>query len=156
MTWLSNFFCFSRRADSAFLAIGPVRPALRPKPARRHIRARKPRKNTTMSKTVLSDEQECDLRVEFLTQAGHPAKVDGNPAWESSNPNVAEVIPDPTNPFAVIVRRGAELGSAQISVTADADLGAGTRPVAVVHEVEVIAAEAVSANIIAGTPRIII
>jgi len=105
------------------------------------------------NKLILTDEQEADLSVSFVTQAGNRAKVDGTPSWRVSDPAILEIVPT-QDPFSVVVRRVGPVGSAQVSVTADADLGEGVRPVAAVLDVDVIAAEAVSASISAGSPRV--
>lgn len=100
-------------------------------------------------KLILTDEQQAPLKVAFRTASNNLAKIDGIPEWASSNPDVAEIITT-DDPNAVIVRSKG-LGVAQISVTGDADLGSGQRPVTGVLDVEVQAAEAVSAGIEAGT-----
>ena len=103
---------------------------------------------------VITDEQEVEVAVQFNTLAGNPAKVDGDPVWESSNPGTVELVPvDPPDAFKRIARRVGPLGSSQISAKADADLGAGMREVAAVLDIDVIASEAVSASIAAGKPR---
>lgn len=49
--------------------------------------------------------------------------------------------------------RALENGACQISVSADADLGEGIKTLTGVLDLEIVSGEAVSLNIIAGTPR---
>jgi hypothetical protein len=71
----------------------------------------------------LRDDQRLPLRVTAKDHAGNPATVDGAPTWESSDLNVLTVEPsaDGMTCFAVPVA----LGTADVTVTADADLGEG-------------------------------
>ena len=104
-------------------------------------------------KVILTDEQQVPVRVAFKTAAGNPAKVDGVPSWNTSNSDVLELVPEEDGMGALVKTRG-PLGGAQVSVVADADLGEGVREVTAVLDVDVQAAEAVSASIEAGTPEI--
>lgn len=101
---------------------------------------------------LLTDSQEIDLAIKPLTKKGHPAQVDGTPVWSSSDPQIATVNPA-ADGLSCVVRAGANLGSVQISVTADADLGAGVAPLTGVLDLEVIGGGAATMSIIAGTPR---
>lgn len=101
---------------------------------------------------ILSTVQKVALSVAFVDAAGNPAVVDGVPSWSSSDASVVaieDVSPDGMSCFASTV---GPLGTAQVSVSADADMGSGTRAVTGVLDIEVQAAEAVSASIAAGTP----
>ncbi len=103
---------------------------------------------------ILTTVQKVALSVAFVDAAGNPATVDGIPAWASSDESIitiADISADGMSCFAVTV---GPLGNAQVSVQADADLGAGVRPVTGVIDFEVQAAEAVSASIAAGTPEL--
>lgn len=102
---------------------------------------------------ILTDEQQVALAVAFATPAGNPARVDGIPTWVSSDPTVVAVEVAPDGLSATAVAQG-PLGTAQISATADADLGDGIRPVTGVLDIEVRAAEAVSALVTAGAPEL--
>jgi hypothetical protein len=57
---------------------------------------------------------------------GNDAAVDGTPAWQSSNPDVLAVEPDADGKSAVVRALG-PIGTAQITVTVDADLGEGVK-----------------------------
>lgn len=105
-----------------------------------------------MAQIVLTDEQRVSATVQFLTAAGNPARVDGVPVWASSNTAVADVAASADGLSAVITTPGG-IGTAQVNVTADADLGTGTREVSAVLDVVVQPAEAVTASIAPGTPE---
>lgn len=66
---------------------------------------------------------------------GNPARIDGVPQWASSNTDVATVTPSGDGLSAVI--RALQAGTASISVTVDADLGAGVRPLIGTGDIEV-------------------
>jgi len=100
---------------------------------------------------ILTDEQVCDLQVEFLTAAGNPGKVDGVPQWSVANPSVVSITVQPDGLHATISSSG--IGTTQVSVTVDADLGQGVRQVTGLLDVTVQPAEVVSVGIIAGTPQ---
>lgn len=100
---------------------------------------------------ILTDEQECELQIELLTAAGNPGKVDGVPVWSVSNPSVVSITVEDGGLKALISSAG--LGECQVSVTVDADLGAGVRQVTGVLDVSVQPAEVVSVGILSGTPR---
>ncbi len=99
----------------------------------------------------LTDEQKVGLSVAYETAGGNPATVDGKPVWASSNEEVLKLEVSEDG-FSAVAVSGA-LGSAQVTVTADADLGEGTREVLAIGDFEVVAAEAALAKITAGTPE---
>ncbi len=82
---------------------------------------------------------------------GNPAPVDGVPQWATSDPAVVTVTPSADGLSADVVAVG--LGTAQVSVVADADLDAGeTRELTGTLDVQVKAAEAVTLGITTPTP----
>lgn len=100
---------------------------------------------------ILSDSQKFDATVGFVDKKGQPAKVDGVPSWTVSDPTILSVEPAADGMSATVKAIG-PLGTSQVSVTADADLGEGVRNVVGTLDVEVVAGEAVAANINAGAP----
>jgi len=101
---------------------------------------------------ILPDTKKVPLTVGFVDAAGNPATVEGAPAWASSDEaivTISDVAADGLSAFAVAV---GPLGTAQVSVTADADLGEGVVPVIGVLDIEVAASQAVSAAVAAGEP----
>ena len=101
---------------------------------------------------ILTDEQKCSLSVDFKTAAGNPATVDGIPVWGVSDATVLTLKVDPDGKHATIFSEG--LGTSQVSVVADADLGDGVKQITGTLDVEVKPAEAVTVGIAAGTPEL--
>lgn len=102
---------------------------------------------------VLSAVQEVDVVVSGAVDArGNPAAFQGVPEWQVSDENVLSVTPSPDGMSAVVKAVGL-VSSAQVSVSVDADLGEGVKPLVATLDVEVVAGEAVSLNISTGTPR---
>ena len=55
-------------------------------------------------------------------------------------------------PYCEMPKGGSAAGATQISVTADADLGEGVTPIVGTLSIDVVGGQAVSINIVAGTP----
>jgi hypothetical protein len=100
---------------------------------------------------TLTDTQKDDLGVTFTDAKGNPALVDGAPAWSVSDPTILSVTPTADGMGATIAALG-PLGSCQVSVTADADMGGDVKALVGTLDVSVVAGAAVSANISAGAP----
>ena len=100
----------------------------------------------------INTEQRVRVSVIPLTAAGNPAQIDGDVAFESSDPTVASVEPIDANSAWVTA---AGLGAAQISAEFDADLGDGVRTLTFTGAIEVVGAEAETAEIVFGTPELI-
>lgn len=83
--------------------------------------------------------------VSYVDAKGNPAQVEGAPVWSSSDPSIVDVVPS-ADGFSATVTPGA-VGTAQIKVEADADLGAGVVPVIALVDVEVVAGQAVAGNV---------
>jgi hypothetical protein len=99
----------------------------------------------------ITNEQQVSVEVRPLTQGGRPARIDGEVEWASSDESVATVTS--TGPMsALVVSVGP--GVTQISAVFDADLGEGVRPVEMTGALEVVEAEAVTAEIVFGTPEL--
>jgi hypothetical protein len=101
---------------------------------------------------MLGDDQKVTLRVKFVTGEGNPAKVDGTPAWDTSNEDLFELDPSDDGMTCVLTATG-PLGVGQVSVSADADLGTGTKDIIGTLEVEVVAGEAIAAVLETGAPE---
>lgn len=102
---------------------------------------------------ILTDEQKVALSIRPMTAAGNPARIDGVPAWSSSDSTIIEVLPDLDGLSAEAVTVG-PVGVAQVSIVVDADLGAGVRTLAAMLDIEVIAAEAATVAITPGAPEL--
>lgn len=98
---------------------------------------------------VLKDIEKVALSVTPVTAAGNPAKVDGAPAWSSSDESVVTVEAAADGLSAYAISTG-KLGTAQVNVKADADLGDGVKEIVGTLDIEVQASEAVSLGVNAG------
>lgn len=100
---------------------------------------------------ILKDSQKFSAGVKYVTAKGNPAPVDGVPEWSVSDPTILSVEPAADGMSAEVKAIG-PLGSCQVSNTADADLGEGTKSIIGTLDVDVVAGEAVAAVIEAGAP----
>lgn len=101
-----------------------------------------------MAKLILVDDEQCALSISPVDAKGKPAPLDGVPEWASSDPNVISVVPAVDGLSAKIV--AGNPGTAQVSVTADADLGAGTTALSGALDVQVTGGPAIALQITAG------
>lgn len=100
---------------------------------------------------LMTDSQQADLSIQPVDRKGNPAPVEGV-SWSSSDDTIVTVTVDATDPTKAVVKAVGPLGSAQVNVTADARIGEGTVDIAGVLDVTIVAGEAVSVQISAGTP----
>jgi hypothetical protein len=151
--WLLDCLCSCNRRKAA--RIVPVLGAFRSAPAAvaptPQYRAARPILGRTLVAFQLTDSQQVLLSVAFTDKKGNPAPVDGAPTWLVDNPNVLALQPAADGMSCLVLAVG-PLGSARVSLTADADMGAGTVDVAGVFDVDVIAGAASVAVISAGAP----
>lgn len=103
---------------------------------------------------VLLDSQKVALSVQPVDAAGNPAPVDGAPSWETggAHPEILQLAPAADGLSCEIVAAGG-LGTAQVKVSADARLGADIKTITGILDVEVVAGEAVTLTINAGSPE---
>lgn len=101
---------------------------------------------------LLSNAQKVTAIVEPLDQYGSPARIDGVPSWNNSDPSIVSLVPAADGLTAVVTALG-PLGLTQISATADADLGQGVRPISQQADIQVEASEAVTLGIKFGAPE---
>jgi hypothetical protein len=101
---------------------------------------------------VLTDTQFVELGpIQAVDARGNPARIDGAPAWSVSAPELISLTVSADGLSATAAAAG-PLGSAQIIVKADADLGEGVTEITGTLDVEVIAGQAVGIRIPAGQP----
>lgn len=81
---------------------------------------------------VTSDQKFDNVALSITNSHGNPAPVDGVPVWASSDETVLSVVPAADGMSAVVDTVAP--GTARVSVTADADLGAGTKTITGVSE----------------------
>lgn len=97
----------------------------------------------------LTTTQQSALAISGVDRKGQPAGLDSI-VFSSSDPSVATVTPDASDPSKAILKAVAA-GTTQINVTADADLGDGVNELTGVLDVNVVAGQAVSLAISTGT-----
>jgi hypothetical protein len=103
---------------------------------------------------VMTATQQCDLSIEVFDSKGNPATIDGTPVWSVSEEAYLTVEPDTDSMTALVKAVGPITTSpVQVNVTVDADLGEGVRQIIGVLDISVVAGEAVSIGISAGTPE---
>jgi hypothetical protein len=96
-----------------------------------------------MAYTLPADMQ-IALQVTYVDASGNPASVDGPITWETSNAAIAAIAVSLDDSSICTVLAPGALGTAQISCTADADLGAGVRSLITTMSITVVAGEAVA------------
>lgn len=104
-----------------------------------------------VSAVELTDTQQVVATLSPVDARGNAAKVDGVPAWETSDATIATVEAGPDD-RSVTIRATGPTGSCRVSVTADADLGEGVVPIVGVLDITVIAGAAVTVDISVGAP----
>jgi hypothetical protein len=92
---------------------------------------------------VLPNDHKVTASIQPVDAKGNPATIDGLAQWSSSSPQIANVANLSPDSLSADIIPGPELGSCQINVTADADLGAGTQTISGVLYVTVQAGAAV-------------
>ena len=100
---------------------------------------------------TLTSVQQAALSISAVDAKGNPAPVE-NVVYTGSDPNILVVRADPADETkATVLAR--TVGTAQVTVKADADIGEGEKELMGLLDVEVVAAEAVALSITAGTPE---
>jgi len=99
-----------------------------------------------MSYTLMVDYK-IKVSVAYVDSYGNPARVDGDVVWASSDDTIAVVFTESGNSLNAIVQAQTKTGQAQITATADADLGEGVRSLVTLMDVTVVAGEAVAGTI---------
>ena len=95
----------------------------------------------------LASGMQVHVEVKYVDVNGNPAEVDGEVTWESSDESVIEVAVDEADSSRATVQAVGGIGQAQVTATADADLGEGTRELVTPMDVTVVAGEAMSGTI---------
>lgn len=101
---------------------------------------------------IMKVSQKCDLAIVVEDGKGNPAAVDGIPSWSVSNPTLLTVEPSVPDGMSAVLRAVDPVGTSQVSVQVDADLGEGLKPITGLLEVQLLAGDAVTVDIEAGTP----
>ena len=96
---------------------------------------------------TLPSGKEIELQVSYVDQAGNPAAVDGPVTWASSNTAILTIVAEPTDSTICMATTIGPVGTAQVTATADADLGTGVKSLVTMLDVTVVAGEAVAGTI---------
>jgi Bacterial Ig-like domain (group 2). len=100
----------------------------------------------------MTDTQQVPVSLVINDKKGHPARIDGTPEWLSSDPAVATVDEIAADGLSATVK-AVDTGVCQITVSVDADLGAGsTKAITGFLDVTINAGEAAVVELQAGTP----
>lgn len=91
--------------------------------------------------------KQVEVQVSYVDAAGNPATVDGLVAWDSSDTSIVDVLADDADSTLAVVRAEGKTGQCQVTATADADLGAGTKSLVTTMDVSCVAGEAVAGTI---------
>lgn len=99
-----------------------------------------------MAYTLPADMQ-VEVKVSYVDASGNPAGVDGAVVWDTSDATIAKVVVNSADSTLCEVIAPGPVGNAQVTATADADLGAGTTPLITTLDVTVVAGQAVAGTI---------
>jgi hypothetical protein len=101
---------------------------------------------------TLTAVQRVSVEVSAVDAKGNPAEVE-EVIFSSSDEAILIVEQDSTDMTKAWATAVGPTGTAQVKVTADADIGEGTKNLTGLLDVEVVAAEAASLGLTAGTPE---
>jgi len=101
---------------------------------------------------ILTDSQKVTLSIKPVTKAGNPAPIDGKPVWSLGCEDHLKLEVSEDGLSAVVSSLG-KLGTCQVNVKADADMGEGVEEIVGAVDIEVKAGKAVNLGIDAGAPE---
>lgn len=107
-------------------------------------------KGEIMATLTLTASQRCELNVAFVDKKGNAAPVQSID-WLVDNSELLQLLPSDVATNCPIVPKG-PLGTANVTVKADADLGDGVTEIIGTLEVKIVAGQAVTVEIVPGTP----
>lgn len=96
---------------------------------------------------TLPVDMQVHVQVEYVDAHGNPAAVDDEVTWASSDATIIAVSADATDSTKATVRAVGKVGQAQVTATADADLGEGIKSLVTTMDVTSVAGEAVAGTI---------
>lgn len=105
-----------------------------------------------MAVKIISADQELDLELVISDSFGNEATVDGTPSWTSGDDSVVALTVGEDG-FSAVASAVGPVGTAQVSVRADADVGEGFREIIATLDIEVVGGEARIVALNAGEPR---
>lgn len=98
---------------------------------------------------TMTTEEKVLLHAQPLTEAGNPATIDGAVQFNVTSGTCTIEANDATSAWCV---SGSAVGDSTVTVSCDADLGAGVVPVADLYTVHVVNANAERFTLTADTP----
>ena len=104
-----------------------------------------------MAAFVLTDVQKVSLAIAPVDAAGNAAPVE-TVVWSSTDETVLTVVAAEDGLSAVATAVG-KLGTAQVKVDADAQLGEGVVTLTGLQDFEVVASQAVALGVVVGAPE---
>lgn len=96
---------------------------------------------------TLPVDQQVMMKVSYVDASGNPATVDGDVVWTTSDPAIVTVLVDIEDSAQVMVTPVGPVGQVQVTATADADMGEGTRELVTLCDISIVAGEAVAGTI---------
>lgn len=102
--------------------------------------------------TKMQEGQTMPLALAVKDDKGHPAKVDGKPAWDLAQgaENGVKLVVAEDGMSATLKAPAGSAGQARVIVTADADLGEGVRSITSECDIIISTREATSVEITPG------
>ncbi len=120
--------------------LGPIREAEQPvKPSR--CNSQPARKRNLLMAFSMSDSQQVTVTIKAVDKKGNAATLDGVPEWSSDNSDVLALTPSPDG-MSCLVQAVGPLGTGNITMKADADLGTGTTEIVGTLEVDITGGQA--------------
>lgn len=104
-----------------------------------------------MAAVTMTATQEFECTISPVDKKGNPATLDGVPEWLTDNPAVLALTPAADGLSCKVTAVGM-IGVANVQVTGDADMGAGSTPIIGTIDCEVTAGQAIMINITPGAP----
>lgn len=112
---------------------------------------------TVFSEEVLRMQMDTDQKVSaalaILTAGGQPARVDAAPAWSVEATDIEVVTMEVAEDGLSATFTAVGVGTAQVTVTADADLGEGVRTITAIGAITVVPAGAAVLTLSFGEPE---
>ena len=96
---------------------------------------------------ILQNDHKVTASITPVDAKGNPATIDGLANWTSSASDIVAIQNVSADSLSAEIVPGTALGTAQINVTADADLGSGVTTINGVLDVQVVAGQAVGFTI---------
>lgn len=131
--------------------VGPVREQFAPPKKTPHLES-KHRKGRLILMAILSSTQELDLSPQFKDKRGNPAEIDGVPEWLTDNSELLSLAPTEDGRTCTVRAVGA-LGTARVTMTADALVGEGTESLVGTVEFQITAGKATVVELVPGPAR---